>query len=106
MISETPSNGFTYLIFLKFETENIEQSRDEHLAALKCCVLVRGTELLLLYATDRTTYIFLHLTPPHSNPTPHIAHCHSVYGILWTCMYKDFLLSSNLGLGRLLLLRV
>ena len=30
---------------------------------------MRGTELLPLYATDRTTYIFLHPTPPRSNPT-------------------------------------
>ena len=46
----------------KFQCVIPEQPRDEHLAVVKCCGLVWETELLPLYATDRTTYIFLHST--------------------------------------------
>ena len=42
---------------------------------------MRGTELLLLYATDRTTYIFLHPAPPHSNPT-HRSLPHSLWDFM------------------------
>ena len=75
--------GFKFLlkVMKHMKQKNIKQSQDEHLAALKCCVLVRGTELLLLYATDRTTYIFLHPAPPHSNPT-HRSLPHSLWDFM------------------------
>ena len=47
---------------IQFQCMIPEQPRDEHLAVVKCCGLVWETELLPLYATDRTTYIFLHST--------------------------------------------